>query len=174
MKMFGAFFCHLCRTTVPCPFFQCYYTDDQPPYITSVDLIYGCLVHFFATCAVLLCLVPRGQCYHTDDRPPYMASVDFLATNLTTHACSISPRWSFLLSFSGLQNQGRCTICGGPGISDAYYCRERTQQEKDRDGCPKIVNLGSSKTVSGSSCFGVFVAHVTREIVVMSRYVDRV
>jgi PHD finger-like domain-containing protein 5A len=42
--------------------------------------------------------------------------------------------------------EGRCVICGGPGISDAYYCRECTQQEKDRDGCPKIVNLGSSKT----------------------------
>ena len=33
--------------------------------------------------------------------------------------------------------QGRCIICGGPGISDAYYCKECTQQEKDRDGCPK-------------------------------------
>ena len=96
-------------------------------------------------------------------------------------------------------HQGRCIICGGPGISDAYYCKECTQQEKDvrrtrahpspspsfyplspyaperrrsgaqcgavvqrlpesrarpthalltsqRDGCPKIVNLGSSKT----------------------------
>jgi hypothetical protein len=32
------------------------------------------------------------------------------------------------------------------GISDAYYCKECTQQEKDRDGCPKIVNLGSAKT----------------------------
>ena len=42
--------------------------------------------------------------------------------------------------------EGRCVICGGPGISDAYYCRECTQMEKDRDGCPKIVNLGSSKT----------------------------
>ena len=42
--------------------------------------------------------------------------------------------------------QGRCVICGGPGISDAYYCKECTIQEKDRDGCPKIVNLGSSKT----------------------------
>ncbi|ETW01172.1 PHD finger-like domain-containing protein 5A [Aphanomyces invadans] len=42
--------------------------------------------------------------------------------------------------------QGRCVICGGPGISDAYYCRECTQLEKDRDGCPKIVNVGSSKT----------------------------
>ena len=66
--------------------------------------------------------------------------------------------------------QGRCTICGGPGVSDAYYCKECTICEKDassvggggdywcpfnldvivlfvqRDGCPKIVNLGSSKT----------------------------
>uniref|UniRef100_A0A8C1CY26 PHD finger protein 5A n=1 Tax=Cyprinus carpio carpio TaxID=630221 RepID=A0A8C1CY26_CYPCA len=42
--------------------------------------------------------------------------------------------------------QGRCVICGGPGVSDAYYCKECTIQEKDRDGCPKIVNLGSSKT----------------------------
>ncbi len=42
--------------------------------------------------------------------------------------------------------QGRCVICGGVGISDAYYCKECTQQEKDRDGCPKIVNLGSAKT----------------------------
>ena len=41
--------------------------------------------------------------------------------------------------------QGRCVICGGSGISDAYYCRECTVQEKDRDGCPKIVNLGKWK-----------------------------
>ncbi|KAF8819893.1 putative translation initiation factor IF-2 [Cardiosporidium cionae] len=59
--------------------------------------------------------------------------------------------------------QGRCVICGGPGLSDAYYCKECCQCEKDlrndfyvavptlfnwflRDGCPKIVNLGSAKT----------------------------
>ncbi|CAG8573925.1 4741_t:CDS:2, partial [Gigaspora rosea] len=42
--------------------------------------------------------------------------------------------------------QGRCVICGAPGVSDAYYCKECVLQEKDRDGCPKIVNLGSSKT----------------------------
>jgi len=42
--------------------------------------------------------------------------------------------------------QGRCVIDGGPGVSDAYYCKECTIQEKDRDGCPKIVNLGSAKT----------------------------
>lgn len=42
--------------------------------------------------------------------------------------------------------EGRCVICGGVGISDAYYCKECTILEKDRDGCPKIVNLGSAKT----------------------------
>jgi PHD finger-like domain-containing protein 5A len=41
---------------------------------------------------------------------------------------------------------GRCIICGNPGITDAYFCRECCQLEKDRDGCPKIVNLGSTKT----------------------------
>ncbi len=57
-------------------------------------------------------------------------------------------------------------ICGGPGVSDAYYCKvvvvvvvvvvveevimvltmmqECVSLEKDRDGCPKIVNLGRS------------------------------
>lgn len=99
--------------------------------------------------------------------------------------------------------EGRCVICGGIGVSDAYYCKECTLQEKDvsrcamwprpracalhavraccacvraarsgaraepplrcahataaarlaclhacaqRDGCPKIINLGSAKT----------------------------
>lgn len=27
--------------------------------------------------------------------------------------------------------QGRCVICGGPGVSDAYYCKECTITEKD-------------------------------------------
>ncbi|CDR99310.1 hypothetical protein [Sporisorium scitamineum] len=41
---------------------------------------------------------------------------------------------------------GKCIICGGQGISDAYYCAECTRLEKDRDGCPKVVNLGASRT----------------------------
>jgi PHD finger-like domain-containing protein 5A len=60
---------------------------------------------------------------------------------------------------------GKCVVCGGngnfrkdntskswfhltrnlSGVSDAYYCRECTSLEKDRDGCPKIVNLGMAK-----------------------------
>lgn len=40
---------------------------------------------------------------------------------------------------------GKCVVCGGNGVADAYYCRECTSLEKDRDGCPKIVNLGMAK-----------------------------
>jgi PHD finger-like domain-containing protein 5A len=47
-------------------------------------------------------------------------------------------------SFGNYQN--KCVVCGGEGISDAFYCSECTRLEKDRDGCPKIINLGSSRT----------------------------
>jgi PHD finger-like domain-containing protein 5A len=43
-------------------------------------------------------------------------------------------------SFGNYQN--KCVVCGGEGISDAFYCFECTRLEKDRDGCPKIINLG--------------------------------
>ena len=26
---------------------------------------------------------------------------------------------------------GKCTICGNPGVADAFYCKECVQQEKD-------------------------------------------
>mmetsp|Transcript_26830 Transcript_26830/g.29915 ORF Transcript_26830/g.29915 Transcript_26830/m.29915 type:complete len:114 (-) Transcript_26830:73-414(-) len=42
-------------------------------------------------------------------------------------------------------NEGRCIITGEPGVSDAYFCSECVKLEKDRDGCPKIINIGSSK-----------------------------
>eukprot|EP01060_Flectonema_neradi_P000088 TRINITY_DN10075_c0_g1_i2.p1 TRINITY_DN10075_c0_g1~~TRINITY_DN10075_c0_g1_i2.p1 ORF type:complete len:109 (+),score=5.62 TRINITY_DN10075_c0_g1_i2:54-380(+) len=42
-------------------------------------------------------------------------------------------------------NNGRCVICGQAGSSDAYYCRECVLMEKDRDGCPRVINLGSAK-----------------------------
>ena len=40
---------------------------------------------------------------------------------------------------------GRCVICGGIGVSDAYYCKECTIQEKDvsyDDGRMRVVLLG--------------------------------
>ena len=41
--------------------------------------------------------------------------------------------------------EGRCVVCGMKGVSDAYYCRECVITGKDRDGCPKIINLGSAR-----------------------------
>jgi PHD finger-like domain-containing protein 5A len=41
---------------------------------------------------------------------------------------------------------GKCLLCGYAGSADAFYCKECALQEKDRDGCPRIVNLGSAKT----------------------------
>ena len=41
--------------------------------------------------------------------------------------------------------EGRCVICDGNGVADAYYCKACTQLEKDRDGCPKIINVGTNK-----------------------------
>ncbi|AAS50874.1 ABR103Cp [Eremothecium gossypii ATCC 10895] len=47
-------------------------------------------------------------------------------------------------SFGG---QGKkCILCGSIGVSDAYYCWECCKLEKDRDGCPRILNVGSNKT----------------------------
>jgi PHD finger-like domain-containing protein 5A len=40
---------------------------------------------------------------------------------------------------------GDCIICGGRGVSDAYYCAECVRLERDRDGCPRVINLGSSR-----------------------------
>ncbi|KAJ7602075.1 hypothetical protein DFH06DRAFT_1024255, partial [Mycena polygramma] len=31
-------------------------------------------------------------------------------------------------------------------IAYVYYCAECTRLEKDRDGCPKLVNLGAGRT----------------------------
>ncbi|KAJ1735326.1 Pre-mRNA-splicing factor ini1 [Coemansia biformis] len=43
------------------------------------------------------------------------------------------------------RGQGSCIICNGKGISDAYYCKACVALEKDRDGCPKIVNIGTAR-----------------------------
>uniref|UniRef100_A0A7S0ZGS6 PHD finger-like domain-containing protein 5A n=1 Tax=Timspurckia oligopyrenoides TaxID=708627 RepID=A0A7S0ZGS6_9RHOD len=43
-------------------------------------------------------------------------------------------------------SQGKCIVCGNKGYADAYYCRECTILEKDRDGCPKVINVGTAKT----------------------------
>uniref|UniRef100_A0A0E0BJ98 PHF5-like protein n=1 Tax=Oryza glumipatula TaxID=40148 RepID=A0A0E0BJ98_9ORYZ len=44
----------------------------------------------------------------------------------------------------------RCLVCGaGEGgaaaVADAYFCRSCVQMEKDRDGCPAVVNAGTAR-----------------------------
>lgn len=50
-----------------------------------------------------------------------------------------------LLSGTTVTTSGKCVICNGPGVADAYYCRQCTLLERDRDGCPRIVNLSSAR-----------------------------
>ncbi|GKZ19457.1 hypothetical protein AbraIFM66951_011068 [Aspergillus brasiliensis] len=42
-------------------------------------------------------------------------------------------------SFGNYQN--KCIVCGGEGISDAFYCFECTRLEKDRDGFFEIIDV---------------------------------
>lgn len=42
-------------------------------------------------------------------------------------------------------NVQRCIVCGSIASCPAYFCAECTRLEKDRDGCPNILNLGSSR-----------------------------
>ena len=44
--------------------------------------------------------------------------------------------------------QGRCIICNNKGVSDAYYCSHCVSLEKDREGCPKIMNLNNAKVMN--------------------------
>jgi PHD finger-like domain-containing protein 5A len=45
----------------------------------------------------------------------------------------------------GTTNLDKCILCSAKAENDAYYCRECVMLEKDRDGCPKVVNLGTAK-----------------------------
>jgi len=54
--------------------------------------------------------------------------------------------WALLTTFTEYFGRWTYSITCYEGISDAYYCAECTRLEKDRDGCPKIVNLGASRT----------------------------
>ncbi|KAA6388200.1 MAG: putative ATPase 9, plasma membrane-type [Streblomastix strix] len=60
-----------------------------------------------------------------------------------TYFCSIATQVHICDECNYGSYQGRCIICGAKGMADAYYCKECTLQEKDRDGCPKIINYGT-------------------------------
>jgi hypothetical protein len=74
----------------------------------------------------------------------------FLALMLTVQTPNLSPLPPFLylavVSSLFYLHSWAFPLASLLGISDAYYCAECTRLEKDRDGCPKIVNLGASRT----------------------------
>lgn len=75
-----------------------------------------------------LCFKDDGKCVICDS---------YVKPHTLVHICDECNYGSF---------EGKCVICGGIGSSDAYYCKECVLLEKDRDGCPKIVNLGVART----------------------------
>ena len=40
---------------------------------------------------------------------------------------------------------GRCLVTGEIGVADAYYCAECVALGRNRDGCPKVINLSQSR-----------------------------
>jgi PHD finger-like domain-containing protein 5A len=93
-----------------------------------------------------LCERDDGRCPICDSyvRPTTQVRIcDECAFGNYAGTSSQSPSTTF---DSRLICEGKCIICGGQGISDAYYCANCTRLEKDRDGCPKIINLGSART----------------------------
>ena len=60
-----------------------------------------------------LCEKCDGKCVICDS---------YVRPHVLVHVCDECNYGSF---------EGRCVICGAPGTSDAYYCRQCTLQEKD-------------------------------------------
>ncbi|ODV63265.1 U2 snRNP complex subunit RDS3 [Ascoidea rubescens DSM 1968] len=44
------------------------------------------------------------------------------------------------------ENETKCIICYNPGVSEAYYCYECVMREKNREGCPRVISIGSSRS----------------------------
>ena len=44
------------------------------------------------------------------------------------------------------QLKDRCIVCGAPAKHVAYYCQNCVLLGKNRDGCPRIINVGLSRS----------------------------
>ncbi|CCG22267.1 pre-mRNA-splicing factor [Candida orthopsilosis Co 90-125] len=83
-----------------------------------------------------------GQvCPNCDGRCPICDS--FVKPTAKVHICQDCSQGHLI---------NKCLLCGnGLGLNnengtDAYYCLECCQLEKHREGCPRVVNVGSNKT----------------------------
>ena len=55
--------------------------------------------------------------------------------------------------------EGRCVICGGIGVSDAYYCKECTLQEKDVSGAALLPSHSHHLRLHGMPSLPPFCLH---------------
>eukprot|EP00949_MAST-11_sp_MAST-11-sp1_P001147 g1147.t1 len=75
----------------------------------------------------LLCQRCEGRCVVCDS---------FVNSKLPVHVCDEC-------TFGKLSE--KCIVCGGKGVSAAFYCAECVLMEKESDGCPRIVNIGTNR-----------------------------
>lgn len=95
-------------------------------------------------CSAIACLAAIGRlCEKCDGKCPICDSYVRPAT--LVRICDECNYGSY---------EGRCVICGGVGVSDAYYCKECTLQEKDV-GAAFCSDMGGAGSVAG-------VAHVSK------------
>lgn len=73
---------------------------------------------------------------------PPVASASFVEDKVYPYVCSLVPLRNTCTVADFIDH----SIALNSWQQDAYYCAECTRLEKDRDGCPKVVNLGASRT----------------------------
>ncbi|CAL9727599.1 pre-mRNA-splicing factor Rds3p [Monosporozyma unispora] len=103
---------------------------------------------------LVMCLRPQGShlgclCDKCDGRCPICDSHNINMNNNTTNTKAFQPALKTVricdnCSFGNANHS--CIICNNPNATNkAYYCLECIKLEKNKDGCPKILNIGSNK-----------------------------
>ncbi|KAI8867069.1 PHF5-like protein, partial [Ramicandelaber brevisporus] len=76
-----------------------------------------------------VCVVHDGRCVGCDS---------YFNLQTPAHVCDEC-------HFLSTAAQRRCLVCNSLAVADAFYCRNCTMLEKDRDGCPTVINLAQDR-----------------------------
>ena len=88
----------------------------------------------------------EGRCVICGYVPPAQRrSAPSSAASAVARANSTRANAAILCRCASSSARAHTRAHSGAGVSDAFYCKECTMLEKDRDGCPKIINLGQAK-----------------------------
>lgn len=105
---------------------------------------------------LIMCLKQPGThigylCDKCDGRCPICDShnIKMNSYNISNSPVSFQPALKAVRicdSCSFGKSKQSCIICNNPvATHKAYYCLECIKLEKNKDGCPKILNIGSNK-----------------------------